>query len=47
MNNDLNYYHVDKSWTNIFKVLKDKKTTVGEYSFVLMFHGMMKMNGEC
>lgn len=25
MNNDLNYYHVDKSWTNIFKVLKGKK----------------------
>ena len=31
----------------ISKVLKDKKTTVGKYSFVLVFHGMMKMNGEC
>ena len=31
----------------ISKVLKDKKTTIGEYSFVLVFHGMVKMNGEC
>lgn len=28
MNNDLNYYHGDKSWTNIFKVLKGKKKNV-------------------
>lgn len=31
MNNDVNYYHGDKSWTNIFKVLKVKKNVTLEF----------------
>ena len=31
MNNDVNYYHGDKSWTDIFKVLKVKKNVTLEF----------------
>ena len=42
MNNDLNYYHGDKSWRNIFKVLKGKKNVTLEFYIQEKYYSRMK-----